>query len=235
MKIPYLVDASRRPRFPDDLEPDEDGLVAIGGDLSEEAVLEAYSKGIFPWTGRPPIPWYSPDPRLVLFPADVHVSRSLQKTLRSQIYETVFDRDFAAVMDACRRIPRPRQRGTWITSNMVRTYGALFEHGHAHCVETLRAGELVGGLYGLAIGRAFFGESMFALEPDASKVALVALCRSLERSGFDLIDCQQVTPHLMRLGAVPISRAEFLQRLAAAMRPPAAFFGAPREGDAGGA
>lgn len=228
MKLPYWVSSSRRPRFPDDLEPDEDGLCALGGELTVDAILEAYPKGIFPWTGRPPIPWYSPDPRLVLFPAKVRVSRSLAKTLRTGRFRVAFDQDFAAVVRGCRRTPRVGQNGTWITSNMVRVLDELFELGHAHCVATYRGTQLVGGLYGLAIGRAFFGESMFAREPDASKVALVTLCRDLERRGYDFIDCQQVTPHLLRMGAFPITRADYLARLsdAVAQEPAAPWPGA---------
>ncbi len=199
-------------------EPDEDGLVAIGGELDLDTVIEAYQRGIFPWTGEHPIPWFSPDPRLVLFPQRLVISHSLDKVLRQGRFEVRFDQDFGAVIRACAEVPRPGQSGTWIMPNVVSTYSRLHELGITHSVETYRDNELVGGLYGLTFGRAFFGESMFARHSNASKVALWALCQRLVARGFHFIDCQQVTPHLMRLGAVAIPRAEYRERLTAALR-----------------
>jgi len=212
-----FLDAGARPVFPDDLEPELDGLVALGGELRPDVVLEAYRKGIFPWTGKAPIPWYSPDPRLLLFPAEVHVSRSLAKALRSNRFEVRENERFTEVMKRCAAASRPDQHGTWITRNMIEVYSELHRAGFGRSVEVLEEKKLVGGLYGLAIGRAFFGESMFAAVPNASKIALVHLCRALEAEGCAFIDCQQVTPHLVRMGAVPISRATYLSLLARAL------------------
>jgi leucyl/phenylalanyl-tRNA--protein transferase len=201
-------------RFPDGLEPDEDGLVALGGVLTPELVIEAYRKGMFPWTGDHPIPWFSPDPRLVLFPRDVHVSRSLRKVIRRGTYEVRFDHAFDQTIRACATTARRGSAGlTWITQNMIVTYGELHRQGVAHSVECYRDGQLCGGLYGLTFGKAFFGESMFARESNASKVALYALCERLRAMDFHFIDCQQVTPHLVSLGGVELSRAEYLRRL----------------------
>lgn len=207
--------------FPDDLEPlNEDGLLGTGGVLTPEVLLEAYAKGIFPWTGAEPIPWFSPDPRLVLAPEDFRLSRSLRTRLRRREFDVRFDHDFPAVMRACATTPRPGQDGTWITPNMHVAYGELFVRGEAHCVEVLQQGKRVGGLYGISLGRAFFGESMFHRVADASKVALWALCSGLEARDFHFVDCQQETPHLTSLGARPISRATFLRRLRAALKHP---------------
>ena len=206
--------------FPDDLVPDASGLVALGGDLAPETLVEAYAKGIFPWSDEPPIPWFSTDPRLVLLPGRVHVSRSLARTIRRGRYEVHFDRDFAGTIRACAEIRRRHESGTWIGPRIVEAYTRLFELGIGHSIETYRDGELVGGLYGLALGAAFFGESMFARAPDASKVALVALCRRLEAEGFLFLDCQQVTGHMLRMGAVPITRSLYLELLARALEVP---------------
>jgi leucyl/phenylalanyl-tRNA--protein transferase len=203
----------RSPLFPDEVHPEPDGLVALGGALTPEVLLQAYRRGIFPWTGAHPIPWYSPDPRLVLFPPDVHVSRSMRKLMRHGELTVREDTCFLEVMRRCALQSRPGQQGTWITTNMLATYGQLHAIGHAHSVEVYQAGALVGGLYGVSIGRAFFGESMFAAVPNASKTALIHLCRRLAERGFDLIDCQQVTGHLMRMGAVALPRRLFLERL----------------------
>ncbi|MHB1354299.1 MAG: leucyl/phenylalanyl-tRNA--protein transferase [Thiobacillus sp.] len=194
------------------IEPN--GLLAIGGDLSQERLLDAYRHGIFPWFNpREPIQWWSPDPRMVLPPAEVHVTRSLAKRLRNAGFELRVDSAFIEVMRAC-GAPREGAWGTWISAPMIAAYGRLFEAGYAHSIETWRDGRLVGGLYGVAIGRMFYGESMFSREPDASKVALVRLARQLERWGFGLIDCQMETPHLARMGARTIPRAHFTARLA---------------------
>jgi leucyl/phenylalanyl-tRNA--protein transferase len=191
------------------LEPN--GLLAAGGDLSPQRILAAYRRGIFPWFGvGDPILWWSPDPRMVLYPAEIRVSRSLRKSLRRDDYE--IDTSFRAVMEACAE-PRDGQPGTWIVPAMIDAYCRLASLGYAHCVETWRDGRLVGGLYGIAIGRAFFGESMFARATDASKIALVHLARQLERWEFGPIDCQMRTSHLESLGARQISRAAFSQGL----------------------
>jgi leucyl/phenylalanyl-tRNA---protein transferase len=206
--------------FRSDLTPDESGLVGVGGELRVEILLEAYSKGIFPWTGRHPIPWFSPDPRLILEPGALKVSRSLEKRLRNGGFEVRFDTDFRGVMVSCATATRAGRPGTWITPNMVSAYGELHRKGFAHSVEVYVQGRLVGGLYGVAIGRVFFGESMFFSVNDASKVALVALCRVLERRDFEMIDCQQETPHLLSLGACALSRSAFMARLERAVDHP---------------
>jgi leucyl/phenylalanyl-tRNA---protein transferase len=189
------------------------GLLAAGGDLSPERLLDAYRHGIFPWySDDEPILWWSPDPRMVLFPAELKVSRSLSKTLRNTAYEIRFDSAFDAVMMAC-AAPRPTQAGTWITDQMRAAYNRLHRMGHAHSVETWAEGALVGGLYGVALGGIFFGESMFSRHRDASKLALVALVRKLQADGFGLIDCQLPTPHLESLGARAIRRSDFIRRV----------------------
>ena len=187
------------------------GLLCAGGDLSPERIVEAYSRGIFPWFSEgDPILWWSPDPRMVLFPAELKVSRSLRKALARGDYETRFDTAFREVMQACAQ-PRNGQGGTWIVPEMVDAYTQLHERGLAHSVESWLDGELVGGLYGVALGKVFFGESMFARAPDASKVALVKLVQRLAADGYRVIDCQQATAHLASLGAREIPRKEFAQ------------------------
>ncbi len=191
------------------------GLLAAGADLSPERILAAYRQGIFPWySDGQPILWWSPDPRMVLHVAEFRVSRSLRKRVRAGTFETRVDTDFRAVIGACARTPREGQRGTWITPEMADAYCELHRRGYAHSVESWRDGRLVGGLYGIALGRVFFGESMFAHETDASKVALVALVAQLQRLGVPLIDCQQETAHLATFGARPIPRARFAAQLA---------------------
>jgi leucyl/phenylalanyl-tRNA--protein transferase len=191
-----------------------DGLLAIGGDLSKPRLLEAYRRGIFPWySDDQPRLWWSPDPRLVLAPAGIRVSRSLAKTLRREKFVLTMDRAFNEVIQACAE-PRPDQSGTWITSDIMTAYKGLHADGYAHSVECWYRGELAGGLYGVSLGRVFFGESMFSRVTDASKVALVYLARQLVRWKFTLIDCQVHTGHLERLGAVPISRTAFTRILA---------------------
>jgi leucyl/phenylalanyl-tRNA--protein transferase len=193
---------------------DPNGLLAMGGDLSPARLLDAYRHGIFPWFNPgEPILWWSPDPRMVLVPDEVRVTRSLARRLRNAGFELRVDPAFAEVMRAC-AAPREEAGGTWISPAMVAAYTRLFEAGYAHSVETWRDGQLVGGLYGVAIGRMFYGESMFSREPDASKVALVRLARQLQRWQFGLIDCQMETPHLASLGARTIPRAGFTARLA---------------------
>lgn len=181
--------------------------------MSTKTLLKAYTRGIFPWFGDDdPILWWSPDPRMVLFPAELHVTRSMRKTLRTAIFEVTADRDFQQVIAECRR-PRRGVRDTWITPQMVDAYQDLHEAGYAHSVETWIDGRLVGGLYGVAIGRAFFGESMFTRVSNASKIALVVLTRQLLAWNFGIIDCQMRTEHLASLGAREIPREEFAQRL----------------------
>ncbi len=198
------------------------GLLAAGADLSPPRLLDAYRRGIFPWySDGEPILWWSPDPRMVLFTDELKVSRSLAKSVRNKGFEVRFDTAFAAVVDAC-AAPRGRQGGTWITGEMRAAYLRLHRLGHAHSAETWRDDELRGGLYGVSIGRMFFGESMFARATDASKVALVALVAHLRERGCPLIDCQMDTRHLASLGARTIRRAEFLQRLEALVH-----YGAP--------
>ena len=201
-----------RHRFPDPRRADPSGLLAVGGDLSAERLLEAYRRGIFPWFGPDqPILWWSPDPRMVLPIAELHVGRSLRKRIRQQPYRITMDTAFAEVIRACAEVPRPGQDGTWITKEMEQAYVTLFEQGHAHSVEAWDADDrLVGGLYGVASGRMFYGESMFAKAPDASKIAFVKLVRQLEIWSFPLVDCQMHTDHLARFGAREIPRSAFL-------------------------
>jgi leucyl/phenylalanyl-tRNA--protein transferase len=195
---------------------DMGGLLAVGGDLSPARLLDAYCHGIFPWgtvEGHPL--WYSPDPRMVLFPDEFRLRRSLRKILRSGRFEVRFDTNFAAVIASCSATPRPGQDGTWITPDMMGAYIRLHELGWAHSVETYSEGELVGGLYGLAIGRMFYGESMFSHCSDASKVAFAHLIRYLSAHHFAMIDCQMRTEHLASLGGREIPRHDFLSRLQA--------------------
>jgi leucyl/phenylalanyl-tRNA--protein transferase len=192
---------------------DPNGLLAFGGCLSPTRIINAYRHGVFPWYNPgEPILWWSPDPRLVLFPDKLQVSGSLQKTLRKQIFEIRYDSRFAEVMTAC-AAPRQENGGTWITEEMLDAYLQLHQLGVAHSVEAWQDGELVGGLYGLAIGRVFFGESMFHRRTDASKVAFVSLVKRLSAWGYQLIDCQVSSGHLLSLGAEEISRTAFQTRL----------------------
>ena len=189
------------------------GLLAAGGDLSPSRLLTAYRSGIFPWFNvGDPILWWSPDPRMVFVPGEFRISRSLAKTLRNIRYEVRFDNAFEQVMRAC-AAPRSGQNGTWIHEAMIAAYRALHEAGNAHSVEVWQNGKLVGGVYGIAIGRMFYGESMFSSVTNGSKIALAHLARQLERWGFGMIDCQMYTPHLASLGAREISRTEFITRL----------------------
>ena len=192
---------------------DPNGLLAAGGRLDVDTLLRAYRSGIFPWYAHDdPILWWSPDPRMVLDPSSVHVSHSLTKTLRNTRYEVLADTAFADVIDNCADLRR--DDGTWINPAIRSVYLELHDQGYAHSIEVWSDDNLVGGLYGLAIGRIFFGESMFHMQRDASKIALVHLCRQLKRWGFGLIDCQMETTHLASMGAVPIPRDAFVARLA---------------------
>lgn len=200
--------------FPSAELADDDGLLAIGGDLSPMRLLTAYANGIFPWYSEDePLMWWSLDPRLVIRPGEMRVSHSLRQSLRSGKFEVRIDTNFRSVMRHCADTPREGQDGTWITDEMVEAYCKLHEMGFAHSFETYQDGQLVGGLYGIAIGKAFFGESMFHTVSDASKVAFYHLHHFLQRNGFRLIDCQQETPHLISLGAYPIPRQDFLIEL----------------------
>lgn len=197
--------------FPSPELAEDDGLLAVGGDLSVERLLLAYSMGIFPWySDDTPILWWSPDPRLVLFPGELKVSRSLRQTIKKQVYRVTFDTAFEQVMRNCAEAPR-REEGTWIMEEMVEAYCRLHKRGFAHSVESWHGDELAGGLYGVALGGVFFGESMFARRSDASKVAFVTLVGKLVEWGFKMVDCQVTTKHLVSLGAREIPRQEFLK------------------------
>ncbi|MFC7420895.1 leucyl/phenylalanyl-tRNA--protein transferase [Iodobacter arcticus] len=189
------------------------GLLAAGGDLSPRRVLAAYASGIFPWfMPDEPILWWSPNPRMVLFPDELHIPKSLDKVLRNRSYEVRFDTVFNEVMQGC-AAPRDGEAATWISAEICASYGALHRAGWAHSAECWIDGELAGGLYGIAIGKMFYGESMFTRKPDASKIAFVHLVRYLQQQGFGLIDCQMRTDHLARFGAREILRDEFMERL----------------------
>lgn len=201
--------------FPDPEESEPGGLLAVGGDLEPERLLLAYAMGIFPWYAEgQPILWHSPDPRAVLVPGALHVSRSLARSLRRGCFEVHLDTAFADVIRACAEVPRPGGQGTWITRDMLRAYVRLHELGYAHSAEAWEQRQLVGGIYGVSLGGAFFGESMFTTRSDASKVAFAVLLRQLERWRFDFLDCQMRTAHLERMGAVLWPRKIFLEALA---------------------
>jgi len=220
--LPAVLEPGAPCEFPPDAgalaEPN--GLIAIGGDLSPERLVAAYRRGIFPWyeSGQP-ILWWTPEPRLILRPARLHVSRSLRKRIRHKDYSVEFDTDFSAVIRACAE-PREDSPGTWITPGMIDAYLRLHRLGIAHSVEVRRGDRLIGGLYGLAIGAVFFGESMFSRETDASKIALQALCESARARENALIDCQVPSRHLCRLGAEPVPRSEFTTVLQSAVDAP---------------
>ena len=213
--IPWLESVDAFPPLEQALiEPN--GLLCAGGDLSAQRLLLAYRQGIFPWYSvGEPILWWSPDPRMVLVPSEFKISRSLQRTLRAGTYQIQLDSNFPAVMRFCAQTPRNGQVGTWITAEIQEAYGKLHKLGFAHSVKTWMNGKLVGGLYGLAIGKMFYGESMFSHATDASKLALAHLTRFLTEQGFGLIDCQMNTPHLASLGAREIPRSEFITQLLA--------------------
>lgn len=219
MTAPYLLDDYHKTIFPDvELALTEpDGLLAVGGDLSIERLTSAYQKGIFPWYSEgQPILWWSPDPRMVLEPKNIKVSRSLAKTIRKKIFHITFDQNFRDVITACSeaRLEKGKvQSETWILDEMIEAYVKLHEAGFAHSVECWQDDKLVGGLYGIALGKVFFGESMFSRVTDASKVAFVALAKQLNEWNFKLIDCQVYTSHLESLGAGMISRKQFISLL----------------------
>ncbi len=218
-----------RPGAPAEFPPDAsalatpNGLIAIGGDLAPERLIAAYRRGIFPWyEAGQPILWWTPEPRCVLEPREFHVSRSLRRTMNRGEFEIDFDTAFSDIIRACAE-PREPGGGTWITREMIDAYEALHSQGTAHSIEVRREGKLIGGLYGVAIGAAFFGESMFSRLPDASKVALAALRARLAPIPTALVDCQVVSTHLLSLGARTIPRVEFRRRLAAALAAPNPF------------
>lgn len=199
----------------------EDGLLAVGGDLSPDRLLLAYASGVFPWYDEgQPILWHSPDPRLVLPAAELHVPRSLERTLRRATFRITFDAAFGQVVDACAAAPRPGQHGTWITAQMRRAYKTLHRRGYAHSAEAWHGDRLAGGLYGVSLGGAFFGESMFARAPDASKAAFVTLVRQIREWGITLVDCQVATEHLARFGAREWPRERFLAALGESLELP---------------
>lgn len=206
--------------FPNPELSQKDGLLAIGGDLSPERLIEAYKKGIFPWYGEGyPILWWSPDPRMILYPDKLKVSKSLRKRIISNEFTVKYDINFEEVIKACANIPRKDQNGeTWITNEMISAYIDLHKLGIAHSVETYIENKLVGGLYGLSIGACFFGESMFHKITDASKVALYFLVKKVKELGIDFIDVQQETNHLGSLGAISINRKEFLLLLSRSIK-----------------
>ena len=210
---------TKRLAFPSPKLAHDDGLLAVGGDLSDDRLLLAYSLGIFPWYREgDPILWWSPDPRMVLIPSEFRVSKSQQRINRSGRFRVTMDRAFEGVVAACAWVPRPGQDGTWITEEMIAAYCGLHRAGYAHSVECWESEELVGGLYGISLGRCFFGESMFSLESNASKIAMSALTAQAVRWEFTLIDCQTHTPHLERLGAKDVSRSEFLDLLSVGLK-----------------
>jgi len=217
--IPWLRAGDPPDAFPpvDTALTDPDGLLCAGGDLSPARLLEAYRRGIFPWFSEgQPILWWSPDPRAVLYPAEFKVSRSLAKTIRNRGFTVTVDRAFGRVMELCADA-RLRPEGTWISPQMLAAYRRLHELGHAHSYETWENDRLIGGLYGIALGQVFFGESMFSLERDASKVGLAALVRDMIARGGRVIDCQVASAHLERLGARSVPRRRFVRELAQAI------------------
>ncbi|HMK43637.1 MAG TPA: leucyl/phenylalanyl-tRNA--protein transferase [Dissulfurispiraceae bacterium] len=207
--------------FPPPYLSEPDGLLAVGGDLGPERLLLAYAQGIFPWYSQDsPILWWSPDPRLVLFPDELKISRSLRQLMQKGSFAVTYDTAFERVIRECAGVHADDKGGTWITEEMIEAYIRLHHEGFAHSIESWADGELTGGLYGVSIGAAFFGESMFARRNNASKVAFAALVKRLAAWGFSLIDCQVTTGHLVRFGAREIPRGTFLQLLDAALRAP---------------
>ncbi|MBI9066084.1 MAG: leucyl/phenylalanyl-tRNA--protein transferase [Salinivirgaceae bacterium] len=207
------------PYFPDPNEATEDGLLAIGGDLSPQRLVVAYASGIFPWFNEhDPIMWWSPDPRMVLFPERLKVSKSLKQTIRKEKFELRIDTAFTEVILNCKTVSRKDEEGTWITDEMIAAYKNLYKLGLAHSFETWLDNELVGGLYGISLGNAFFGESMFSKVSDASKVAFYYLSQYCIKHNFSFIDCQITNPHLQSLGAEEIPRVAFLGLLEDALK-----------------
>jgi len=212
---------SKEIAFPPPHLASPEGLLAIGGDLSRERLLTAYKLGIFPWySDGQPIMWWSPDPRLVLYPGEIRISKSLKRTIGKGIFHITMDKAFGEVIKGCAGVRRPNENGTWIVPEMMDAYRDLHESGFAHSVEAWIDGVLVGGLYGISLGRCFFGESMFSVMSDASKVAFVKLVEHLTRHSFGLVDCQVPTDHLIRFGAREISREQFMVKLERSLKEP---------------
>lgn len=208
--------------FPDPREMGETDIALVGGPLSSDLLLHAYQIGLFPWYNPgEPVLWWCPRERMIMEPADIHISHSMRKILNSNTFHITADRDFEEVMIACAHIPRPGQDGTWITDEIIDSYLKLHQLGYAHSIEVRHPdGELVGGLYGISMGSAFFGESMFSLVPNASKYGFIKLCQRLDEMDFSLIDCQVYTPHLKSLGARIAPRSFFLDELESALKNP---------------
>ncbi len=207
MPVFYLTD---KILFPPVHYAEPSGILAVGGDLAPERLLEAYSHGIFPWfSDDSPIVWWSPDPRFVVYPSEIKVSRSMRQVLERGVFRITFDRAFRDVITAC-SLPRKHEQGTWITDDMIEAYVKLHEIGYAHSIEAWKGESLAGGLYGVSLGRTFFGESMFSRESNASKAAFITLAVNLRRNGFDIIDCQVHTEHLESLGAFEMPRDMFI-------------------------
>ena len=197
--------------FPSPEQASAEGIVAVGGDLQPERVMLAYRKGIFPWFDSDDfLLWWSPDPRMVLFPDQLKISKSMRTVLRKKRFEVTFNKAFDQVVEACAKVKRFGQNGTWITPGLMEVYSTLHTQGHAHSVEVWEEGSLVGGLYGIDLGTVFCGESMFSKSSNASKVALIFLVKELKKNKYELIDCQVPTQHLASMGAEPISRTKFL-------------------------
>lgn len=210
--------------FPPPQMADKNGLLAVGGDLGEKRLLLAYSKGIFPWfSENSPILWWSPDPRLILLPKNIKVTRSLRQIISRDVFSVTIDNAFDMVLRHCADIHREKDSGTWITEEMITAYSRLHASGYAHSIETWHEGELVGGLYGVALGKAFFGESMFSRKSNASKVALAWLARLLNEWEYRFIDCQVTSKHLISLGAREMHRTRFLKMLEEALEAPTDF------------
>ena len=214
--IPAFI--GKRLWFPDPVQADDEGLVAVGGDLSIERLLLAYRSGIFPWFIHDDLVyWFSPNPRCILIPEEIKISKSMRQILNQKQFEITFNNAFEAVMRGCATAKRPHQESTWITEDFIEAYVALHKNGYGHSVEVWQQGELVGGLYGVALGKVFFGESMFSLVTNASKAALISLAEKLNAEGFHFIECQLYTPHLGSLGAKAVSRKEYLKMLSEAL------------------
>lgn len=219
--MPFYYLLTDKIAFPPPHLASRDGLLAIGGDLSEKRLLLAYRMGIFPWfSDEEPIMWWSPDPRLVLYPDEIRISKSLKKTIKKDVFQVTMDQAFNRVINECARVRRGKNQGTWIVNDMIKAYCRLHESGFAHSVEAWYEGKLAGGLYGVSLGRCFFGESMFTRISNASKVAFVKLVKYLKALSFDMIDCQVTTEHLMRFGAREIPRKYFLEQLEKALEYP---------------
>jgi len=209
-----LFRLSEKIEFPPAWLARSDGLLCIGGDLSTERLLLAYQNGIFPWfSEEEPLLWWSPDPRLVLYPNTIKISRTLKKKIKRAPFRITVDNAFEQTIVSCSQPRRGSQDGTWLVEEMIEAYIRLHKHGYAHSIETWHENVLVGGLYGVTLGGSFFGESMFSRASDASKIALTALATLLNAKGFDMIDCQVTTPHLVNMGAVEVSREQFLNAL----------------------